>query len=276
MGHDHGRQRQITKAWRRQFRMNDPLIGVLADNSVFGGLTEQQLQDVRAAGNVRRFESGSLVIRQGDPALAFYVILCGYARVAQVTPDGHQVLIRFVEPGNGFGLTSALSGFENLWSVQAIGECRALVWHGELLAQLMERYARISFNALRVMVLRNQELQHRYQELLTEPVEQRVAQALLRLSRDVGLQTKDGILIGVPLSRRTWPNTAARPCTASAGSCTSGSWQAGSAPVASVSWCAVPKHCASLSPRRADPPHRTRLQMLCSAQVRIYATARLL
>lgn len=181
--------------------MEDPLIEVLADNSVFCGLTEQQLQEVRAAGNVRRFESGSLIIRQGDPALAFYVILCGYARVAQVTVDGHQVLIRFVEPGNGFGLTAALSGFENLWSVQAIGYCRALVWHGEVLAQLMERYSRISFNALRVMVLRNQELQHRYQELLTEPVEQRVAQALLRLSRDVGLQTKDGIVIGVPLSR---------------------------------------------------------------------------
>ena len=181
--------------------MDDPLIGVLADNRVFQGLSERELQEVRAAANVRRYELGSLIIRQGDPALAFYVVICGHAKLAQVTPDGHQVLIRFVGPGSGFGLTSALSGFEYMWSVQAIGDCRALVWHGELLAQLMERYTRISFNAMRVMVLRNQDLQHRYQELLTEPVEQRVAQALLRLSSDVGHRTKDGILIDVPLSR---------------------------------------------------------------------------
>jgi CRP/FNR family transcriptional regulator, nitrogen oxide reductase regulator len=181
--------------------MNDPLSAVLAHNIVFRGLAPHELQEVRAAANVRRHESGSLIIRQGDPALAFYVMFCGHAKLVQVTPDGHQVLIRFVRPGDGFGLTSALSGFEHMWSAQAIGECRALVWHGEVLAQLMERYTRISFNALRAAVLRNQDLQRRYQELLTDSVEQRVAQALLRLSSEIGRKTNDGVLIDVPLSR---------------------------------------------------------------------------
>ncbi len=182
-------------------QMNDPLIALLAENTLFHGLSSQELEEMRAAGNMRRFDSGSLIIRQGDPALAYYFMFCGHGKLAQVTPDGHQVLLRFVRPGGGFGLTSVLSGFDYMWSVKAIGECRTLVWHGEVLAQYMERCASLSFNVLRITVMRNRELEIRYQGLLTESVEQRVAHALVRLSDDVGRQTADGILIDVPLSR---------------------------------------------------------------------------
>jgi len=41
----------------------------------------------------------------------------------------------------------------------------------------------------------------RYQELMTERVEQRVARALLRLARQVGQKADKGVLIGLPLSR---------------------------------------------------------------------------
>jgi CRP-like cAMP-binding protein len=181
--------------------MIDPILHILADSSVFQGLSERDLQDVREAATMRRYVAGELMVRQGDPALAFHMLICGHAKLVQVTPDGHQVLIRYARPGHSFGLRSALSGFEYSLSAEAINDCRALVWYGEVLAQLMERYSRIAFNGMRVMTLRNVEMQLRYQELLTEPVEQRVAQALLRLSNDMGQKTKEGILIDVPLSR---------------------------------------------------------------------------
>jgi CRP-like cAMP-binding protein len=65
----------------------------------------------------------------------------------------------------------------------------------------MERHPRIGFNALRAMVKHNQELQRRYEELLTEHVEQRVAHALLRLSEQMGRQEGDCVLIDLPLPR---------------------------------------------------------------------------
>ena len=181
--------------------MIDPILHILADSSVFQGLSERELQDVREAATMRRYVAGELMVRQGDPALAFHMLICGHAKLVQVTPDGHQVLIRYARPGHSFGLRSALSGFEYSLSAEAIDDSRALVWYGEVLAQLMERYSRIAFNGMRMMTLRNVEMQLRYQELLTEPVEQRVAQALLRLSNDMGQKTKEGILIDVPLSR---------------------------------------------------------------------------
>jgi CRP-like cAMP-binding protein len=65
----------------------------------------------------------------------------------------------------------------------------------------MERHPHISINALRVMVMRNQQRQQRYQELLTERVEQRLAQGLLRLADQVGKPEGDSIRIDLPLTR---------------------------------------------------------------------------
>ena len=125
----------------------------------------------------------------------------GHAKLIQVTPDGHEILVRYIRQGQEFGVIAVLSGFEYPLSIQAVDECQLLVWPGEVLAQLMERYSRIAFNALRVMVKRNQDLLRRYQELLTEHVEQRVAQALLRLAEQMGRREGDCILIEMPLPR---------------------------------------------------------------------------
>ena len=181
--------------------MNDPLIALMAESPLFHGLSDNELGEVRSAGAMRRFASGDLLIRQGDPADAYHFLFCGHGKLTQVTPDGHQVLLRFLRPGDGIGVTSVLPGFDYVWSAQAIGECRALVLHGETLAQLLERHPSLARNALRIIIKRNRELEIRYQGLLTESVEQRVAQALVRLSDEVGRATTDGVLIDVPLSR---------------------------------------------------------------------------
>ncbi|MFN2202033.1 MAG: Crp/Fnr family transcriptional regulator [Caldilineaceae bacterium] len=181
--------------------MNDPFFDLLSANSLLRGLAPDVLHELREAGTMRRYTPGSAIIRQGDPALMYHFVFCGHGKVTQITPDGHQVLIRFVRPGGSFGLASVLDGFHYMWSAHAIGETRTMAWYGEVLAQFMERYTGLSFNALRISMMRNNELEQRYQELLTDSVEQRVAQALLRLSDDVGRNTAEGILIDVPLSR---------------------------------------------------------------------------
>ncbi len=181
--------------------MNDPLIALMAESPLFRGLGDQELDEIRSAGALRRFSSGDLFIRQGDPADAYYFLFCGHGKLTQVTPDGHQVLLRFIRPGNGIGVTSVLRGFDYVWSVQAIGECRTLVLHGETLARFFEGDPHLALNALRIIVNSNRELEIRYQGLLTESVEQRVSQALVRLSDEVGRTISDGVLIDVPLSR---------------------------------------------------------------------------
>ena len=177
------------------------MISMLAQSKLFKGLAPGILQAVQQHAYRLQVDSGHDFVQQGQPALALYVLIRGYAKIVQVTPDGHQVLMRYIGPGQEFGLVSVLEGFEYPASVQAVEECEVLVWPGELMAQYIERYSRIAFNTLRIMAQQNQETQSRYQELLTERVEQRLAQAILRLAQQVGHGITGGTLIDLPISR---------------------------------------------------------------------------
>jgi CRP-like cAMP-binding protein len=169
-------------------------------SQIFQGVNETILHRAVQHCHAKCFESGTVIIHQGDPAVAFHILIQGYVKLVQVTPDGHEIVSRFVGPGQEYGVIAVLGGYTYPVSVQTLERCKALVWAGEVLAQLMEQYSQIAFNVLRVMVDRNQLTQRRYQELLTENVEQRIARALLGLLSQAGSRSGSGILIDIPFS----------------------------------------------------------------------------
>ncbi len=112
--------------------------------------------------------------------------------MTQLTPEGHQVLLRVVSPGETIGAIAALGNARYPATAQAGEVCKLLAWDSASLLSLMERY--VSRHV--------QEFQDRYRELATERVERRVAQALLRLVGQVGRKVEGSILIDLALTRQ--------------------------------------------------------------------------
>lgn len=175
---------------------------LLARISLFQGLEADALMAVMQAARTRAVPSGSCFFFQGDSASQFYVLLEGRVRLTQVTPEGQQVLLRFITPGEGMGIVAALGTMTYPASAEAFDACRALMWEGAAVATLMERYPRLALNGMRLLAQRVREFQDRLRELATERVERRVARMLLRLARQSGHKVADGILIDLPLSRQ--------------------------------------------------------------------------
>jgi CRP-like cAMP-binding protein len=174
---------------------------LLAQCPSFQRLQITDLQAVLQVAHRQRVQRDAFFFHQGDPATTFYVLAQGEAKLTQVTPEGHQMLVRFVGPGECFGGVAALINTDYTLSSQAVEDCQALTWDGETLGQLMERYPRIALNIMAVQAAQYRQLLDRYQQLLTERVEQRVARTLLRLAGQAGQKAEDGVLIGLPLSR---------------------------------------------------------------------------
>lgn len=70
----------------------------LKQTTLFAGFTDRQIESVLAAGKERRFAAGEQIIRQGDDAVGFYLIVEGSAEVR----SGGAVLAR-LGPGDYFG-----------------------------------------------------------------------------------------------------------------------------------------------------------------------------
>ncbi len=178
------------------------MIGLIAQTPPFQGLQPAELREVHRAAYMRRVTRDAFFYHQGDPATAFYILLEGQVKLTEVTADGQQLLVRFVSPGEALGIIAALENTVYPLAAQAVDDCLGLAWDSQSLERLMERYSRIAINGLRLVSQRWHELEERYRELATEKVERRVAQALLRLIRQVGRKVEAGILIDLPLSRQ--------------------------------------------------------------------------
>jgi CRP-like cAMP-binding protein len=178
------------------------LIQLIAQNLPFQGLPLAELQVIYETAYLRRVERPAFFYHQGDRATTFYILIEGQVKLTEVTPEGQQVLVRFISPGEAIGIIAVLDNTVYPLAAQAVEDCLALAWDGQTLELLMERYPRIAINGIRLVSRRWQELEVRYRELATERVERRLAQTLLRLVRQVGRKVADGILIDLPLSHQ--------------------------------------------------------------------------
>ncbi len=175
---------------------------IARDVLLLRSLEEQEFQSVIAASKVSTVEDGGFFFMEEDRASRAYVLLEGKVKLTQVTLDGQQVLLEYLSPGRLFGIIAVLENFTYPVTAQAVGRCRALGWDQETLTRLMEQYPRMALSALRILAGKIRLFQHQVQELSTQRVEQRIARTILRLARQSGRKTPEGVLIDLPLSRQ--------------------------------------------------------------------------
>ncbi|HET9193865.1 MAG TPA: Crp/Fnr family transcriptional regulator [Vicinamibacterales bacterium] len=168
---------------------------------LFTALDAAALDEVKAAAQMKRVDAGASFFREGDPASSFFVLDAGSVKLTQLTPEGHQVVLRLVGPGDAFGGVAAFGGGTYPITSEAVTDAAALEWPGSVMTRLMERHPRLALNALQFVAARLHELEVRYRQLATEKVERRVARALLRLVQQAGRPIEAGMLIDLPLSR---------------------------------------------------------------------------
>ena len=180
-------------------RLNRTLI---ADIDVFQGLGDEDLDVVLEHAGALRVERDSPVFEQGGEANRFFLLLDGALRVVQTTKDGQQVIARYIAAGSLVGIAPAIGRDTYPATAVAAVDCVLVWWPMSVWPDLTARFPLFAANAYKTVGMRLQETQDRVVELSLAQVEQRVANAVLRLVRQTGRKTEDGIEIDFPVSRQ--------------------------------------------------------------------------
>jgi CRP-like cAMP-binding protein len=175
---------------------------LIADLEAFQGLAGEDLDDVLGHARPRRYEKNAVVFQQGAAADAFFVLLDGRLKVGQITEEGQQVVIRFVNPGEIFGIAAAIGRHDYPATVVAAADSVALAWDQSYWPVLVARYPGVASNTLRTLGGRLREQHARVREISTQRVERRIAHALVRLVRQAGTKVERGIEIAFPITRQ--------------------------------------------------------------------------
>jgi CRP-like cAMP-binding protein len=151
----------------------------------------------------RSVEEDGYFFMQGDPATHAYILIKGRVKMIQITPNGQQITMRIMTPGQTYGgiaLLNPQAGYPA--TAQAVEDSTALAWNTARLRELVEKDPSISLNVMGLMHGYISELQERQKALVTDRVEQRIARILLKLAAQSGRKIDEGVLIDLPITRQ--------------------------------------------------------------------------
>lgn len=175
---------------------------LIADFALFQGMEPDELDQILQSARSLRVARDTPVFEQGEEAHSFYLLLDGHVRVIKTTPDGQQVIVRYISAGELLGIAHALGLTAYPASAIAAVDCVVLAWPGRLWPELSARFPSFGANTYKTVGSRLQDAQAVMVEMSTKQVEQRVAHALLRLVNQTGVKTAEGLLIDFPISRQ--------------------------------------------------------------------------
>lgn len=171
-------------------------------SDLFDGIAEEKHGDIFRAGQHRFVASGATLFREGRQALRCYFVRKGRLKLTKVHEEGKEVIIRYINPGEITAAVAVFTGKNYPVTAAAVGPTDVVGWNRETMLGLMSAYPSFAINLLHAVVERLDDIQSRYLELRAERVEQRIARAILRIMRQSGRNTDDGILIDFALSRQ--------------------------------------------------------------------------
>jgi CRP/FNR family transcriptional regulator, cyclic AMP receptor protein len=77
--------------------------GLLARVGLFAGLSADELDGLAGLMRPRAYGKDEVIYLKGDPGTAFYVIASGKVKIALTSPDGKEIIIRRLGPGDFHG-----------------------------------------------------------------------------------------------------------------------------------------------------------------------------
>jgi CRP/FNR family transcriptional regulator, nitrogen oxide reductase regulator len=176
---------------------------LVRQSSLFKDIRSEVFAQVLEASMPRSVEEDGFFFIQGDPATHAYVLVEGRVKMIQITPNGQQITMRIMTPGQTYGgiaLLNPRAGYPA--TAQVVENSTALAWDTAHLRELVEKEPSISLNVMGLMHGYISELQERQKALVTDRVEQRIARILLKLAAQSGRKIDEGVLIDLPITRQ--------------------------------------------------------------------------
>lgn len=177
-------------------------LSAIANFDVFAGMAFEDLEGLLAHSRTVRVVKNGEIFAQGGEARSFFVVVDGFVRATKTTEEGNEITVRYVSPGEIFGVAVAIGLDRYPATAVAVVDTTVLCWPSLRWPIIAEKYPVLAMNALRSIGGRLQDAHSRVIELTNEEVERRMARTLLRLADQAGRKVDEGIEIEIPLRRQ--------------------------------------------------------------------------
>ena len=178
------------------------LAELLHANPVFAAVPVRELAALAALAREQSYRPRELVFTEGEPALWFCLVRSGHVKIVRAARGGRDVVLELLGPGEPFGGVAVMERRDYPASAQATEPTVVLKIPRDPLIALSERHPSIVREMALMIGRRLRGAHDAVASLAIDPVEARLAAALVRLAEREGTGGAGGVRLP-PLTRQS-------------------------------------------------------------------------
>ena len=170
---------------------------VIARDSLFRGLAVATQERIAALATRRVYAEGAVIFMRGDPGDSLCGVVSGRVRISVSRPDGKEVFLNIMTPGETFGEIALLDGEPRTATATAMVRSELLIIPREQFLRLLGNEPQLASHLIRLLCQRVRWTAQLMEDsaLLTVPA--RLAKRLLSLALLHGRQTAVGTKLSI-------------------------------------------------------------------------------
>jgi CRP/FNR family cyclic AMP-dependent transcriptional regulator len=145
------------------------------------GISRAGIEELARASRFRKIPKGAFIFLQMDPANAVYLVRQGAIAIQLESPDGRELVINDMGPGDCFGELGILTGQPRSTSAEAVVDSEVLLIPRSTFLAVLEQEPRLALRLLDITARRLQHSSEREEALAFHDAQQRLARQLLHL-----------------------------------------------------------------------------------------------
>ena len=150
---------------------------------------------------LQRFDPDETIFSKGDPGDSFCAILSGRVAISTVSEDGREVLLNILDSGQVFGEIAVLDGKDRTASATAMQKTELLTVGRREFIPFLERHPNLCIRLMTVLCERIRWTSDIIEDTLFLDIPHRLAKRLLILADGYGIETENGLRLGIRLSQ---------------------------------------------------------------------------
>jgi CRP-like cAMP-binding protein len=182
------------------------ILGILRKSPVLADASVEALARLATAAQLQSYQPRRVVFLPGGRAVGVHFLASGRVKISKVTRDGKELTLAYRTAGDFFGESALLEGGPREEMVEAMEVTATVEVERSAMDKLLQTNASVTYQFLRAMINRRRELETKVEQLVFKDVGSKLAELLLRLGSEHGLEHKRGLVLGLKITHQEMAN----------------------------------------------------------------------
>lgn len=169
---------------------------------LFKNLAEEELKELEPYLATAGYKKKEEIFSEGDQPEWFYIVSRGKVKITKLSHEGKEIILEIISPHDIFGGVAVIRGFPYPANAVAMEDSEVLKISRRNLMRLVDRFPNLMYCIALQLGDRMKSSYDSLKNIALERVEARIAALLLKLSNKVGVETGDGLMIDMRLTKQ--------------------------------------------------------------------------